>query len=298
MSTDLFRYSSRPGHSVSVRLAEGAEEACELRVGGDITTSRGEPATTTSVPDAKVPEVARGILAAMHEAAGLPVPIVLDRVGGDKFSHWFELGRSTLGPSVLLDPHAALSFRAAREFAAALVAAVERAESEPDPAEVEALAKVLRHSRQLATPTHHRLGAAGRPRHPRPLHPHREEAMSAPVSAPSRARAASGTGGGPCSGSSPGAAAAAGTCVTPVRTSAMADRPVPGLVIDRDPGPRESWAVVHAPSRSALVLDLAGPATAELAAEDLGGLPGVDWTQSRPEGRGRGGPAAVRGARC
>jgi hypothetical protein len=61
----------------------------------------------------------------------------------------------------------------------------------------------------------------------------------------------------------------------------MADRPVPGLVVVRDPGPRESYAVLHARSRSAVVCDLAGPVTAELAAEDLDGLPDVDWTASR-----------------
>lgn len=56
--------------------------------------------------------------------------------------------------------------------------------------------------------------------------------------------------------------------------------PVPGLVIVREPGPRESLAVLHAPSGVAVICDLAGPATAQLAAEDLGAIEGVDWTMS------------------
>jgi hypothetical protein len=58
--------------------------------------------------------------------------------------------------------------------------------------------------------------------------------------------------------------------------------PVPGLVIVREPGPRESLAVLHAPSERAIILDLAGQATAELAAEDLGKLE-LDWTLSPSE---------------
>lgn len=54
--------------------------------------------------------------------------------------------------------------------------------------------------------------------------------------------------------------------------------PVRGLAIIREPGARESWAIVHAPSGVAVILDLAGAATAELAAEALAPL--LDWTMS------------------
>lgn len=53
---------------------------------------------------------------------------------------------------------------------------------------------------------------------------------------------------------------------------------VPGLAIIREPCARESFAIVHEPSGVAVILDLAGPATAELAREALGAL--LDWTMS------------------
>ena len=49
------------------------------------------------------------IFAALHEAAALPVPIVLDRVGGDKFSHWFELGAAPSARAFCWDPHAGMT---------------------------------------------------------------------------------------------------------------------------------------------------------------------------------------------
>lgn len=55
--------------------------------------------------------------------------------------------------------------------------------------------------------------------------------------------------------------------------------PVPGLDITREPGVRECWAVVHAASGKAVICDLAGLATAEWAALDLGDL-GIKWTLS------------------
>lgn len=56
---------------------------------------------------------------------------------------------------------------------------------------------------------------------------------------------------------------------------------VPGLAIERLPGPRESWMVVHRPSGVPVVLDLAGLATAEIVAEELGDLLG--WDRSAEE---------------
>lgn len=55
--------------------------------------------------------------------------------------------------------------------------------------------------------------------------------------------------------------------------------PVPGLVLAREPCTRESWCVLHGPSGVAIICDLAGHATAELAAEALGRL-GLDWSMS------------------
>lgn len=53
---------------------------------------------------------------------------------------------------------------------------------------------------------------------------------------------------------------------------------VPGLTVIREPVARESWAILHSPSGVAVILDLAGAATAELACEALGDL--LDWQMS------------------
>lgn len=53
---------------------------------------------------------------------------------------------------------------------------------------------------------------------------------------------------------------------------------VPGLAIIREPCARESWVIVHARSGVAVILDLAGLATAELCCEALAPL--LDWTMS------------------
>ena len=52
--------------------------------------------------------------------------------------------------------------------------------------------------------------------------------------------------------------------------------PVPGLVIARDPGPRESYSVVHEVSGVPVILSLAGAGSAQGAADDLAPL--LDWT--------------------
>lgn len=57
--------------------------------------------------------------------------------------------------------------------------------------------------------------------------------------------------------------------------------PVPGLEICRDQGARECWSVVHRASGRAVLCDLAGHATAEWAALDLGDL--LDWDRSADE---------------
>jgi hypothetical protein len=56
--------------------------------------------------------------------------------------------------------------------------------------------------------------------------------------------------------------------------------PVPGLVIVREEGPRESYRVVHAASGFFLVRDCPGPGSAEDAALDLADL--LDWTMTAP----------------
>jgi hypothetical protein len=54
--------------------------------------------------------------------------------------------------------------------------------------------------------------------------------------------------------------------------------PVPGLAIVREPCARESFVIVHESSSVAVILDLAGPASAELACEALAPL--LDWRMS------------------
>lgn len=88
-------------------------------------------------------------VATLYEAAGLPVPIVLDPVDEAMFASWIHVKNRRLGGTVLIDPHSPLGFADVRNLAAALVAAVERAESEPDPEQVEALAGVLRSAPEL-----------------------------------------------------------------------------------------------------------------------------------------------------
>ena len=57
---------------------------------------------------------------------------------------------------------------------------------------------------------------------------------------------------------------------------------VPGLAIAREDCAREAYVIVHAPSGRAVILDLAGRATAEIAVEALARLD-LDWTLSPSE---------------
>lgn len=135
MSAPLYSYSPRPREMVAVSASEGAEEACTLSVQEACAGM-----VFMTVPDDAVPAVARGIVAAMHESTGLVAPLVLDRVPERAFAGWFEIADG----EVLIDPDRPLSFADARRFAAALAAAVEHAEREPDPASVQALAGITR----------------------------------------------------------------------------------------------------------------------------------------------------------
>ena len=67
-----YRYLPRPGEEISV--SQDGDDHCLVTVCG----SRGFAATTRVLPD-EVPAVAAGIAAAMHEAAGLPAPVILER---------------------------------------------------------------------------------------------------------------------------------------------------------------------------------------------------------------------------
>lgn len=51
--------------------------------------------------------------------------------------------------------------------------------------------------------------------------------------------------------------------------------PVPGLLIVRDEGRRESWTLTHGPSGAELIYGLAGLGSATGAARDMGML--IDW---------------------
>jgi hypothetical protein len=155
MSADLYSYSPRPGQAVSVEI-DGSGDCCPIVA----VQPRPGHRVEVSIPDVNVPKVARGILAAMHEAAGLPVPVVLDRVAAGSFAGWISASGHGVG-RVLIDPKTPLTFETARLFAAALVAAVERAENEPDPAEVDAVATVMRlHYPGMAVPSDGDYGLA------------------------------------------------------------------------------------------------------------------------------------------
>lgn len=141
MRTQIYRYKpDAPGQFLI--LADDDSDSCVLAMSGRFVGDT----LTVVVRDADVAVEARKIFAALHEAAGLPVPIVLDRVDEDAFSEWFSVERPTFLGRVLLDPRTPLDFVGARKYAAALIGAVERAENEPDPAEVERLARVIRSS--------------------------------------------------------------------------------------------------------------------------------------------------------
>lgn len=67
--------------------------------------------------------------------------IILPRVPEDLFREWIHVRDRRYPGTVLIDPKTPLTFEGAYRFAAALAGAVERAENEPDPAEVEAVAE-------------------------------------------------------------------------------------------------------------------------------------------------------------
>jgi hypothetical protein len=138
-------YTPRPGDRVTVRAAPGGR-GCGLAVSTDL-------AAETGIPAADIPAVAAGIALAMHEAAGLPAPVILERppvvtreaiiVPGARFRvHGNAIQADPLcGSGVQQESFAPAAIR---DIAAALAVMADEAESEPDPAEVEELARVIR----------------------------------------------------------------------------------------------------------------------------------------------------------
>jgi hypothetical protein len=132
-------YSSGPGHEISVSEEDGRAV---------LGTSSGVYGFVR-VPAADVPVVARRIAEAMHEAAGLPAPLILDWLAG--LHDAVTLGGVTLGregrdilfgmPRGQSTGH--LTPAEARDLATVLAVYAAEAEEIPDPADVEALAMVI-----------------------------------------------------------------------------------------------------------------------------------------------------------
>lgn len=139
---EIYGYDAPNGFRISVMVA--GEGAHSIYLGAGLSGM----SALCPVRDEDVPTVARELLRGLHEAAGLPVPIVLDRVDKSVFSGRFHVRDRHYPGSVVVDATGPVTFEAARRYAAALAAAVERAESEPDPAEVERLAEVIHEARE------------------------------------------------------------------------------------------------------------------------------------------------------
>jgi len=117
----------------------------------------------TGIPAADVPGVAAGIAAAMHEAAGLPAPVILERPevtfkDGVNRAGRIEVGR--LGDRVTVGLYGIqpeeLEPDVARRLAALIaVRADEAQDGEPDPAEVEELATILHDAREVGVKGRH-----------------------------------------------------------------------------------------------------------------------------------------------
>lgn len=135
MSEALFRWRDKHGGVLSIQAS--------LAVGALIEAAPDPQSVSVllEAPASDVPGMTRDLAVALHQAAGLEPPIVLERVPPVAFSgriHVREDGNITISP-----PGIPCSPEAARQYAAALAAAAERAEALPDRADVEALAKVL-----------------------------------------------------------------------------------------------------------------------------------------------------------
>lgn len=145
----------RPHEWVSVKRDEVG--ACSIGVYGNEYGL----ATWVRIPAADVHAVAAGIAAAMHEAAGLPAPVVPERPSpvATALGHYFGGVRVFAdGGTVRLQAteshsakkywHTRLDPAAARKLAAYIAALADAVEGEPDLAEVEELATLLHDTRE------------------------------------------------------------------------------------------------------------------------------------------------------
>lgn len=140
-------YMPRPGEWVRVSRVE--------TLGGCLIGTYEEDcghATSTRVLPEDVPAVARQIAEAMHEAAGLPAPVILERPGatvkdGVNRAGPIEVGR--LGDRVTVGLYGIqpeeIEPAVARRLAALIAIRADEVQSdEPDPAEVQELAAEIR----------------------------------------------------------------------------------------------------------------------------------------------------------
>jgi hypothetical protein len=136
-------YLPRPAERITV--SRDGEDHCLLAVFAD-------GASVVRVLPDEVPGVAAGIATAMHEAAGLPAPVILERPAatfrdGVNRAGNIEVGR--LGGRVTvglygIQPEEIGPAEARRLAALIAVRAEEARGDEPDPAEVEELAGAIR----------------------------------------------------------------------------------------------------------------------------------------------------------
>lgn len=142
-------YTPRPGERVKVDRRGGGTDDAHVSVcaqgAGSIAITAGE-----------VPGVAAGIASAMHEAAGLPAPVILKRpeivpdgageTGINVFTVRAEPHLGSVSVRYRGTPAAAvIAPGPARVLAAVIAAYADAAEAacEPDPAEVEELAELM-----------------------------------------------------------------------------------------------------------------------------------------------------------
>lgn len=152
-----YRYTPRPGEEIHI-VAEG--EDARLYVAGK--ASGGVLHASARILAGEVPRVAAQIAAAMHEAAGLPAPVILERPAqipgrgeGNEFGRFTLVYNSGHEVGIAVNGHGdGLPPAEARRMAAHLLARADEAQSQPDPAEVGELAAVIAADRDRAGHPH------------------------------------------------------------------------------------------------------------------------------------------------
>lgn len=139
-------YACRPRPGEEITVSRDADGKCAVAV------ASGTRVTSARILAEEVPGAAAGIATAMHEAAGLPAPLILGRPeatfeGGIHRAGSIEVGR--LGGRVTvglygIQPEEIEPAEARRLAALIAVRADEIQADEPDPAEVEELAAEIR----------------------------------------------------------------------------------------------------------------------------------------------------------